>query len=73
MYNRIDDGAYTNVLDAHVALDRAVMRAYGWPVSVAQDDAELVRRLYDLNQRIVRGEVDYHPFPTADTGQLPLE
>ena len=73
LYNRVDDGAYTDVRDAHAALDRAVVTAYGWPVSVAQNDAELVRRLYDLNQRIVRGEVDYHPFPAADTGQLPLE
>lgn len=72
LYNRVDAGAYTDVRDAHVALDRAVVAAYGWPVSVAQNDAELVRRLYDLNQRIARGEVEYHPFPTEDTAQLPL-
>jgi len=34
---------------------------------VAQDDAELVRRLTALNRRIVEGEVPYLPFAYLDT------
>ena len=43
-------------------LDEAVARAYGWPSSVVQDNAELVTRLRDLNRRIVEGEDPYAPF-----------
>ncbi len=50
----------------HRALDEAVA-CYGWPKSVAQDDAELVRRLTALNRQIVEGEVSYLPFAYLDS------
>ncbi|MEX1164140.1 MAG: DNA methyltransferase [Nitriliruptor sp.] len=62
LYNRLDDGAYTDLRDAHRALDRAVAAAYGWPLSVAQDDDELVRRLLIRNREIADG-APYDPFP----------
>ncbi|MDQ1614427.1 MAG: hypothetical protein QOJ60_366 [Actinomycetota bacterium] len=37
-------------------------RHYGWPASVAQDDAELVQRLTELNRQIATGERSYDPF-----------
>ncbi len=51
----------------HRALDEAVADCYGWPNSVAQDDAELVRRLTALNRQIVEGEVSYLPFAYLDS------
>lgn len=43
-------------------LDEAVASCYGWPTSIAQDDAELVIRLTELNRQISTGERDYAPF-----------
>jgi len=67
LYNQVDDGAYVDLQRLHRALDEAVADCYGWPASVAQDDAELVRRLTALNRRIVEGEVPYLPFAYLDT------
>ncbi len=67
LYNQVDDGAYVDLKRLHRALDEAVADCYGWPANVAQDDAELVRRLTALNRRIVEGEVSYLPFAYLDT------
>jgi len=67
LYNQVDDGAYVDLQRLHRALDETVADCYGWPASVAQDDAELVRRLTALNRRIVEGEVPYLPFAYLDT------
>jgi hypothetical protein len=40
----------------------AVAACYGWPAAVAQDDAELVRRLTELNREIAEGSRPYAPF-----------
>lgn len=45
--------------DLHRELDRAVVAAYGWPASVADDPTESNRRLLELNQAIVSGEMEY--------------
>jgi hypothetical protein len=58
----MDDGAWTDLRDLHRALDAAVARAYGWPVSIARAPDETNRRLLDLNRRIVAGKVSYEPF-----------
>ncbi len=73
LYNLVDDGAYTDLKALHRELDVAVAGCYGWPASVAQDDAELVSRLTALNREIAEGRRPYAPFahiePSATPGQ----
>lgn len=45
--------------ELHHELDRAVVAAYGWPASVADDPDESNRRLLELNRAIASGEVEY--------------
>ena len=59
----MDDGGFADLQALHKRLDEAVAVAYGWPKSVAQDNAELVARLRDLNHQIIDGRVPYAPFP----------
>ena len=65
LYNEVDDGAYRDLKELHVALDEAVVAAYGWPASAAHDPEESNRRLLDLNREITSGRVPYSPFPSA--------
>ena len=62
LYNLMDEGAFTDLKALHLALDRAVVAAYGWPESIAQDGAELVRLLTERNQEITEGRRPYAPF-----------
>ena len=62
LYNLMDDGAFTDLAAVHKALDVAVAAAYDWPASVAQNPAELVTRLTELNRQISQGERTYDPF-----------
>lgn len=62
LYNAMDDGAYTELAALHRELDVAVADCYGWPAGTAQDDADLVARLSELNRQISEGERDYRPF-----------
>ncbi len=62
LYNLMDDGGFTDLAALHRKLDEAVVEAYGWPKSVAQDAPELVRRLTELNREISEGEREYQPF-----------
>jgi len=62
LYNLMDEGGFTDLAGLHKKLDVAVAAAYGWPASVAQDSAELVRRLTALNREIVEGGRAYSPF-----------
>lgn len=64
LYNLMDDGGFADLRALHLALDRAVVAAYGWPAAVAQDDAELVRLLTERNREIAQGERAYAPFGT---------
>ena len=62
LYNAVDEGAWTDLKALHKELDVAVAACYGWPAAVAQDDAELVRRLTERNREIVEGAREYDPF-----------
>jgi len=62
LYNLMDEGGFQDLKKLHKGLDEAVAEAYGWPKSVAQDNAELVRRLRALNHDIVEGKRPYAPF-----------
>jgi hypothetical protein len=62
LYNRMDDGAYTDLKALHRKLDEAAAACYGWPKRIAQDDAEFVAQLSDLNRAIVTGDRPYQPF-----------
>ena len=61
LYNRVDEGAWSELSDLHRQLDEAVVRAYGWGRAVARDPLEIKARLADLHARIVDGE-PYEPF-----------
>jgi len=62
LYNLMDEGAFTDLKALQLELDRAVVAAYGWPESIAQDGAELVRLLTERNQEITEGRRPYAPF-----------
>jgi len=62
LYNRVDDGAFNALRQAHRALDVAVAAAYGWEEAVVDDVAERNRRLYALNAAITSGETAYDPW-----------
>ena len=66
LYNLMDDGAFIDLAALHKSLDVAVAAAYRWPAGVAQDAAELVRRLTELNRQISEGERPYNPFGSAE-------
>ena len=61
LYNRVDEGAWTEIADLHRRLDEAVARAYGWPAAVAHDPLEAKARLARLHADIMRG-APYDPF-----------
>jgi hypothetical protein len=61
LYNLVDDGAYQDLVKLHRTLDEAVVAAYHWPVSIAQNRDELRRRVWALNQQISQGKGIYAP------------
>ena len=61
LYNLVDDGAYQDLAKLHRALDEAVVAAYHWPVSVAQNRDDLRSRVWQLNQQIGQGKGVYAP------------
>lgn len=63
LYNLVDEGAYDDIRGLHKQLDEAVASCYGWPKSGAQDSAEIVKKLTQLNQDIAEGRKSYVPFP----------
>jgi len=62
LYNRMDDGAFTGLRDAHNALDAAVISAYGWPLSTVDDVRERNRRLFVLGAEYARQPGRHEPF-----------
>ncbi len=64
LYNQVDDGAWRDLRDLHRELDAAVLRAYEWPPSIADDPLELKTRLAALHGQIVAGDLTYDPFST---------
>jgi hypothetical protein len=65
LYNAVDEGAWADLKALHKELDEAVVACYGWPKAVAQDDAELVRRLTERNREIVEDGRPYDPFSAS--------
>jgi hypothetical protein len=59
LYNEVDKGMHENLTRLHRQLDKAVIEAYGWPSSAAENAEESNRRLLELNQAITMGEVEY--------------
>lgn len=62
LYHQVGDGAWADLRQLHRELDEMIVRAYGWPASVASDAAESNARLLALNDEIARGEREYAPF-----------
>ena len=67
LYNLMDDGAFCDLAALHKRLDEAVVEAYGWPKSIAQDADALVARLTERNREIAEGERRYSPFASDNT------
>ena len=61
LYNRVEEGAWSEVAELHRRLDGAVARAYGWEPAVARDPLEIKARLAKLHGEILAGE-PYEPF-----------
>lgn len=61
LYNQVGEGAWTDLHDLHRDLDRAVVKAYGWPAKLAGDPLELKARLAALHAEIEAGAA-YDPF-----------
>jgi hypothetical protein len=53
LYNRLDEGGFRSLAEAHHNLDRAVAAAYEWPPTTATDEDEVNRRLLGLNEAII--------------------
>lgn len=62
LYNQIDDGAWQDLVRAHLELDRAVAKAYGWLAKVAQDQLEIKARLAKRHAEIIADPASYAPF-----------
>jgi hypothetical protein len=62
LYNRAHEGAFQQLRSLHRDLDLAVVEAYGWEAAVLDDVRERNGRLYELNARIVGGDLPYEPF-----------
>ena len=59
LYNEVDEGMHRGLKDRHGDLDRAVVAAYNWPASAAEDPDDSNRRLLELNKAIAAGDVAY--------------
>ncbi|RAX48096.1 hypothetical protein DQ353_17115 [Arthrobacter sp. AQ5-05] len=62
VYNAMDEGAFAALRLAHQRLDEAVCKAYGWSVSVLDDNEEVMNQLYDLNASLSADSSNYNPF-----------
>jgi hypothetical protein len=61
VYRAMRDGSFAGLRESHEVLDRAVLRAYGLPERLAEDEPGLLDRLLDLNEAAA-ADPDYHPF-----------
>jgi hypothetical protein len=61
LYNRVDEGAWSEIAEFHRRLDEAVADAFGWERAVAHDPLEPKARLAALHASIVGG-APYAPF-----------
>ncbi|HEY5014902.1 MAG TPA: type IIL restriction-modification enzyme MmeI, partial [Acidimicrobiia bacterium] len=62
VYNAVDEGAFTDLADAHADLDRAVCDAYGWSWDVLDSRSEICDLLLARNVAVASGSVPYAPF-----------
>lgn len=79
LYNQVDDGAHRDLARLHADLDKAVLKAYGWPLRLARrnetDEDELLDRLYALNLEIASGGrpgYEAFPAPLSQSAPTPL-
>lgn len=68
LYNQMDEGAWQDLKKAHSALDKAVAKAYGWPVKVAGDPIEIRARLSALHAEAIADPDSYRPFDYLSAG-----
>lgn len=59
LYNRHEEGAWTELGDLHRELDTAVLSAYGWDDLEVDDSAAINERLFALNREIAAGDLEY--------------
>jgi hypothetical protein len=55
LYNQVDEGAWADLATLHLALDRAVLAAYGWEDADPADARDINRRLLELNLAVQAG------------------
>lgn len=63
LYNLLDEGGFTDLVELQRNLDEAVARAYGW--TSLPSEADRNARLLELNRSIRAGEIDYEGPGTA--------
>ncbi|MEU2713898.1 DNA methyltransferase [Streptomyces sp. NPDC007205] len=71
LYNRVEDGAHSDIRALHEVLDRAVFTAYGWK-DAKLSDSEIVQRLLQMNMDITAGRIPYDPFESASGSTVRL-
>ncbi len=54
-----DEGAWTDLVNHHRELDRAVLVAYGWTDLDPAQEVEINQRLFELNRDISGGRTEY--------------
>lgn len=59
LYNRHEEGAWSDLGELHRQLDQAVLSAYGWSDIDVDDIAVINQRLFALNRAIQDGDVEY--------------
>jgi hypothetical protein len=59
LLHEMEEGMHSELDQLQSGLDRAVVDAYGWPLSSAEDAMDSNRLLLELNKAITAGEVDY--------------
>lgn len=59
LYNQVEEGMHRELRQLHRDLDQAVVTAYGWPSSAAENGEESNRLLLELNRAIASSEVEY--------------
>jgi restriction-modification enzyme MmeI-like protein len=61
LYNRVEEGAWSEIGDLHRQLDEAVARAYDWEPAIAHNPLEIKARLAERHASVVAG-APYKPF-----------
>jgi hypothetical protein len=59
LYNRMEEGGFRDLREAHGQLDAAVAAGYGWPRSIVDDSDAALRELKALNAEIAEDRAQY--------------